>query len=614
LLISDKAGEVNMHRKLNYQELEIKNIEINQIVEDLKKEKLFSETVLNSLPGIFYLYDVEGNLIRWNKNHEDLTGFTADELPKRNLLEWFEGEDKQQVEKTVENVLKVGKGEVEAGLLIKNGEKIPYYFTGASMTVNDKIYMMGVGIDLTNIKKVEEALRMSEEKYREIFENSVEGIFQTTPRGKLVSTNPSAASILGYDSSKDLMTSLTDIETQLYVSREDRKAFIRLIKEKKEVSGLELEFYRKDKSRIWVALHARAVYDPQGNLRLFEGIFSDITEQRQATEALKEENVRLRSGMKDRYKFAGIIGKSAAMQEVYEVILRASVTTATTIIYGESGTGKELVARAIHDQSDRRKNNFVPVNCGAIPESLLESEFFGYKKGAFTGANADKDGYLDIADGGTLFLDELGEISLNLQVKLLRVIEGSGYAPVGGKEIKKSNIRIIAATNRNLAEYVRKGLIREDFYYRIHVIPIHLPSLRDRKEDIPLLIDHFLTLFREGDASAPITGKMIEALLNYHWPGNVRELQNVLHRYLTLKKIDLSGNPGNDSLVTVEETPFPADPMDTFQDAMDKYEKHLITRALEKAKWHRERASLTLGIPRRTFFRKIKKYGLNRQE
>lgn len=604
-----------MPRKPNYEELEQKNIEISRIVHDLKQEKLFSESVLNSLPGIFYLYDSDGNLIRWNKNHEELTGFSAEELPKRHMLDWFEGEDKQRVKETVDNVIEHGRGETEAGLLIKSGEKIPYYFTGVSMSVDDNLYMLGVGIDISTMKNVEKALSRSEEKYREIFENSVEGIFQTTPEGQFVSANPSAARILGYASAQELMEKLSNIEAQLYVSKNRRDQFIQKIKTEKTVSGIELEFFKKDGTRIWVAIHARAVFDSREELRLIEGIFSDITEQKMTTEALKEENIRLRSGMKDRYKFAGIIGKSEAMQEVYELILRASVTTATAIIYGESGTGKELVARAIHDLSDRKNNRFVAVNCGAIPENLLESEFFGYRKGAFTGAGANKQGYLDMADGGTLFLDELGEISINLQVKLLRVIEGSGYTPVGGKQVKRSNIRIIAATNRDLQDHVRKGLIREDFYYRVHVIPIHLPPLRDRKEDIPLLIDHFLSQFKEGDAPPSIPGNLIDALNNHHWPGNVRELQNVLHRYLTLKRIDLSGIPGKSTAaVSSGVISFPVSETGSFQEAMGNYEKHLILQALKKARWHREKASEALGIPRRTFFRKIKKYGLNRHE
>jgi len=182
------------------------------------------------------------------------------------------------------------------------------------------------------------------------------------------------------------------------------------------------------------------------------------------------------------------------MQDVYEFILQAAATQANVIIYGESGTGKELVAKAIHETSDRSKKSFVTVHCGAIPETLMESEFFGYKKGSFTGANLDKRGYLDEADGGTLFLDEVGEIGLNMQVKLLRAIAGGGYTPVGSSTKKNTDVRIVAATNRNLRDMVKRGIMREDFFYRIHILPIYLPPLRDRKDDLPLLVDHFLQI------------------------------------------------------------------------------------------------------------------------
>ncbi|MDM8537494.1 sigma-54 dependent transcriptional regulator [Desulfobacterales bacterium HSG17] len=214
-------------------------------------------------------------------------------------------------------------------------------------------------------------------------------------------------------------------------------------------------------------------------------------ELRENQENLRRENLRLRSSLKDRYRFGNIIGKSRPMQEVYENIVNAASTDAGVIIYGESGTGKELAAHAIHKQSERSKNTMVTINCGAIPETLGESEFFGYIKGAFTGAESDKAGYLEMADRGTLFLDEIGEISLNMQVKLLRAIEGAGYSPLGSRRVIKPDIRIIAATNRNLQELIKNGQLREDFYFRIHVIPIHLPPLRERKEDIPLLIEDF---------------------------------------------------------------------------------------------------------------------------
>ena len=362
-------------------------------------------------------------------------------------------------------------------------------------------------------------LKKAEEKYRRIFENAVEGIYQTTIEGQFISANPAMAKILGYDSPEDLMSHVTDIGKQLYVSREAREQFLNIIRKEKTVSGFEVQFFRKDGSAIWASLHARLLEDPEGKPLNIEGIFSDITARKQATEALREseellrkENIRLRANIKDRYRFGDIIGKSPAMQDIYEFILKAAATEANVMICGESGTGKEFVARAIHDLSDRKNKSFIPVNCGAIPENLMESEFFGYKKGAFTGANRDKKGYLDLADGGTLFLDELGELSLNMQVKLLRVLDGHGYIPVGGHEIRNVDIRFIAATNRNLQERVKQGLMREDFFYRIHILPAQIPPLRDRKEDLPLLVEHFMSEFGKGDKLPPLTGKIMEAI------------------------------------------------------------------------------------------------------
>ena len=231
----------------------------------------------------------------------------------------------------------------------------------------------------------------------------------------------------------------------------------------------------------------------------------DVPKCQFAEETLSESEgkPRLRSSQHNRDRFGNIIGKSPAIQRVYELILNAAATDANVILYGESGTGKELVAHAIHEMSSRKSGSFVPVNCGAIPETLMESEFFGHRKGAFTGAIIDKHGFLDLADGGTLFLDELGEIGQSMQVKLLRAIDGGGFTPIGGSQVKTPDLRIIAATNRDVAEQVRKGVIREDFFYRIHVIPIQLPALRERKEDIPLPGRAFRGEVRQKPEAAP---------------------------------------------------------------------------------------------------------------
>jgi transcriptional regulator with PAS, ATPase and Fis domain len=333
----------------------------------------------------------------------------------------------------------------------------------------------------------------------------------------------------------------------------------------------------------------------------------------QEKERLNLENIKLKVSIRERYRFGRIIGKSAVMQKVYEQIISAAGSRANVIIYGESGTGKELVAKEIHDMSERRGNEFVTVHCGAIPETLLESEFFGYRKGAFTGAYIDKHGYLDLADRGTLFLDEVGELGLNIQVKLLRAIEGGGYTPVGSSKIKQSDIRIIAATNRDLMEQVNRKAVRPDFFYRIHVLPITLPPLRERKEDIPLLVEHFVALYRQEDGPFRLPEKIMETLYGYNWPGNVRELQNVIQRYLTEKKLnfpsvaDLEASPAEST--AVELTSYEGGSLTS---VLEAFEKQFITETLKNQKWKKSKTATLLGVSRKTLFRKMKQHGLEK--
>ncbi|BBO67845.1 hypothetical protein DSCA_17750 [Desulfosarcina alkanivorans] len=344
-----------------------------------------------------------------------------------------------------------------------------------------------------------------------------------------------------------------------------------------------------------------------------QAMITDIDERKRMEEALRdseahlrEENIRLRTSIEERERFGDIVGKSPAMQEVYELMLMAAASDTNIILYGESGTGKELVARAIHAMSSRQGSNFVPVNCGAIPENLLESEFFGHKKGAFTGAGADTKGLLDEADHGCLFLDEIGEIKPGLQVKLLRAIEGGGYTPVGSRRVIQSDFRIIAATSRNLTERVRAGRMRSDFFYRVHVIPIHLPPLRKRKEDIPLLAEHFFKAY-DRKIRPTLTSRIMEALMNYDWPGNVRELQNVLYRFVTLQRLDLAGDAALPAPDPSVEATFPAA---SLPDAVASFEKRQISAALAQHRWNRTRTAKALGIGLRTLQRKMKAHQL----
>ena len=384
--------------------------------------------------------------------------------------------------------------------------------------------------------------------------------------------------------------------------------------------SVHTEFFNERDGRWYDAVQA-PVFDGQGQVRNLQAVVLDITERKTTEDWLRQREAqlskkirRLKSNLRTASRFGRIIGKSRPMQEVYENILKAAESNAHVIIYGESGTGKELVARTIHDLSDRGSKKFVTVHCGAIPDTLIESEFFGYRKGAFTGADQDRPGYLDAADGGTLFMDEVGELNLTMQVKLLRAIEGGGYTPIGGRAVKQADLRIVAATNRNLRASLEAGRFRKDFYYRIHILPIYLPPLKSRKEDIPLLVNHFVNDFPHGDKLPVVPQRVIAAMQEYDWPGNVRELQNTVQRYITLGKIDFLDLPADDA-----ETPMASDSLTAFQpddvnqslsEAVRAFEKGYILHLLNENHWHRSRVARLLGVDRRTLFRKMKSHGL----
>ena len=363
----------------------------------------------------------------------------------------------------------------------------------------------------------------------------------------------------------------------------------------------------------WVWEQGAGVYatGPEGPL-LVEGFINDVTEKQKQDNTIRQENEELRNRLKARCS-GDIVGSSPQITAVFDLIARAAAVDDNVVVYGESGTGKELVARAIHDGSARYRRPFVAVNCGAIPESLFESELFGYKKGAFTGATADKKGYLDQADGGTLFLDELGEISLMGQVKLLRAIEHGGFTPVGGSQIHRPNVRIIAATNRNLLERVNEGAMRRDFYYRIHVIPIHLPPLRERKSDIPLLVEHFLKAYPSNKRFEYMDSEMLHAFMLYDWPGNVRELQNVLYQYLSLGTAHLGDTViGENAGQAASASDAPEEAL-SLTEALSRFEKAYLLNALKKNGWKRGPTAESLGVDRRTLFRKMKDFNLEKE-
>jgi two-component system response regulator PilR (NtrC family) len=335
--------------------------------------------------------------------------------------------------------------------------------------------------------------------------------------------------------------------------------------------------------------------------------------------AVREENVRLRQELLRVFARDNIVGQGRKIQGILEMVRAVAPTTSTVLITGESGTGKELVARAIHEASTRREKPFVSINCGAFPETLLESELFGYFKGAFTGADTNKKGIFEAASGGTLFLDEIGETSLTMQVKLLRALQERRVRPLGGTVDTPVDVRLIASTNRDLKKMVAEGKFREDFFYRVSVIPIHVPPLRDRKEDIEPLVRHFVRKFslEMGKSVRDVEPPAMAALLQYSWPGNVRELENAVERAIAVSS-------ESDGLVRFEHLPesvtgqtpsgeravqIPAEGVD-FEARIAEIEKQYLSEALRIAGGVRTRAAELLRMSYRSFRHYAKKYGL----
>jgi len=336
--------------------------------------------------------------------------------------------------------------------------------------------------------------------------------------------------------------------------------------------------------------------------------------------ALKHRVRELENQLEKTYGFESIIGTSDRMQSTFQLMRKFAATDGTVLVCGESGTGKELIVRAIHQAGKRRSGPFVVVNCGAIPSSLIESEFFGHEAGAFTGATGLRRGKFEEADGGTLFLDEVGELTPEAQVKLLRVIEEGSFCRVGGNDPVEVDVRVMAATNRDIAVMVKEGRFREDLFWRLHVLSLTVCPLRERREDIPLLVEHFLDKYATSFGIRPpsVLPSMMELLQNYPWPGNVRELQNCIYSAMTLSEgpqLDSASLPERITKSTprIPGEPIPSHPSPLAQivaQATEKTEKETIQDALAKAGGNREKAADLLGIGRTTLYRKLKQYGI----
>jgi two-component system response regulator AtoC len=334
---------------------------------------------------------------------------------------------------------------------------------------------------------------------------------------------------------------------------------------------------------------------------------SVVVEKALEVSKLRDENRELREALGERYKFENIIGSSPAMQEIFATIMRVAPTRATVLLAGESGVGKDMIARAIHQHSPRKDRPFVKINCTAIPENLMESELFGYEKGAFTGANISKPGKFEQANTGTVMLDEIGDVPASVQVKLLRILQEREFERLGSNKTQQTDVRVIAATNVDLRAALEQGTFREDLYYRLNVVPMNIPPLRERKEDIPYLVDHFVKKF-----GGEISEGALERLVSYHWPGNVRELENVIERSILLAKgprveaddIKIESGIGRARPAFSAEAFLPEGM------TLDQYEQSIIREALKRANGNKSQAARLLGLTRNALRYRLTQMGI----
>ncbi|MBN2034212.1 MAG: sigma 54-interacting transcriptional regulator [Deltaproteobacteria bacterium] len=620
----------------------------------LREERDFTSAVLSTAGAMVVVLDREGRIIRFNRACEQLTGYSFKEVEGNIFWNLFVPPEDVEPVKAVFERLKMGDfpDEHENHWVAKDGTRhlIHWSNTGLPDPEGEIQFIIGTGIDITEGRAAQDALktahdhletqvqvrtaelvktcdqlRDSEEKYRIVASNTYDWEWWIGPDGKFIYISPSCKEITlhegkEFEADPELLLKI--------VHPEDVSSFQRHlveIEDKRLDGEVEFRILRPDGSVRWLAHSCKAVLDDKGVFLGRRGSNRDITERKKAEESvlnslaeirvlkerLEAENIYLRQEMKLKSRFSHIIGESNAIKYVLYRAEHVAPTSTTVLVLGETGTGKDLIASAIHQRSPRKDKPLITLNCAALPANLIESELFGREKGAFTGADARQIGRFELADGSTLCLDEIGELPLELQAKLLRVIQHGEFERLGSSRAVKVDVRIVATTNRNLEEEVRNGRFRQDLYYRLNVFPITIPPLRQRKEDIPLLVEAFLEKYARdhGKEFTSIQSEVMKVLQEYDWPGNIRELQNVIERAVIMchgpvlqlaDKLNNTSPGGSSSLRTLEET-----------------EREHILKTLQETGWRingKNGAAAILGLNPSTLRARMHKLGIHRPE
>ncbi|HID32884.1 MAG TPA: PAS domain-containing protein [bacterium (Candidatus Stahlbacteria)] len=534
----------------------------------------------------------KGEIESFSKEMVMMTGYTEKETVTEDWHQFFSithDNGSCPIKEALEELRPVTNQSIH--LQTKSGLKKPFLVN--VLPAENRVILVIFGLD--SINRLQHLLQKEQGEFWTILNAIGDGVFTVNTNWIITNFNPAATQITGYHPDEAIGKPCHEI----FRSRSCRTncPLRRAIETGERVVNYEMEIETRDGRTIPISLSTGLLINEEGEIVGGVETFRDLSTLRRLGEALKEK-----------YSFGNIIGKDPKMQRIYDLITTISTTDVTVLIQGDTGTGKDLVARAIHYNSPRKEKPFIKVSCAALPETLLESELFGYRKGAFTGAVKDKPGRFELADKGTIFLDEVGDLPLSVQVKLLRVLEEQSFEPLGGTKTEKVDVRIIAATNQDLRVLVREGKFRDDLYYRLHVVSINLPPLRERSGDIPLLIHHFIARFnrRMQKNITRVSQEVMNILIDYPWPGNIRQLEHTIeHAFVHCSGKTILPEHLPDEILT-KQKPILSDPVKPLAEV----EKDLILETLKRFRGNRKKTAQALGISRVTLWRWMKKYNL----